>query len=278
MATGATLISGLAGISAQETCGRPKLAFRLDDVQDWWLSEAQRAVIELFSAHSVPVTLGIIGGFIGEDTALLSVIRANLNLVEIANHGFHAKNDGTGQSALLSQDPSLTFEELDRANRRIEALFARRPEVFIPHQNQFNPSLLRTLSRLNFRYISSACLWHLDAAFPCEDPCGYGGSIPCQQPSEFGLVHLPAGASTEWEPQVGKAFDDTLHVQAQIGSSLDRYGFAVMMIHPQDFVLPDEGIDVHALASLNKLLQALKDSGVAKPSRLSEVARTCSRR
>src|SRR3712207_2761088 len=74
---------------ALERCTGPALAFRFDDVQDYWLSDAQGAVIELFAQRDMPLTLAVIGGFFGNDKRLVETIRSNLSHSEIANHGLH---------------------------------------------------------------------------------------------------------------------------------------------------------------------------------------------
>jgi peptidoglycan/xylan/chitin deacetylase (PgdA/CDA1 family) len=257
-------------------CTPPLLAFRLDDVQDWWISTAQKAVIQVFLKHDVPLTLAVIGGFIGEDTDLIKLIKTNSQKLEIANHGLHAKNASDGRSVVLTQEPAVTGEEIKRSNEKIIRTLGNRPNLYIPHQNQFNPSLLRILSELGFSHISSYCTWHLGKS-ECEDSCGYhdGTTNSCREPDRFGLIHVPAGASTQWKPRVGKVFRDPVNVLQEIRKSTDKYGFAVIMIHPQDFVHSDGKVASEALRALDDLLSILKAEGRYKAVNMSEVASSC---
>jgi len=72
------------------------VAFRLDDIQDFHLNNAQIAVIDLFESQNASFTIGIIGNHFGNDTKLVDHIKevmknsANNNFkIEIANHGWN---------------------------------------------------------------------------------------------------------------------------------------------------------------------------------------------
>jgi peptidoglycan/xylan/chitin deacetylase (PgdA/CDA1 family) len=263
----------LTGAEARP-CERALLAFRLDDVQDWWLSEAQRSIIDLFGQKGLPLTIGIIGGYFGADTALItSIVRHRT--VEVANHGLHARNATNGRSVLLSQTTPITLRELRRANERIAQATGHRARIFIPHQNEFNARLLSILGRLQFSYVSSSCFRHLDPSESCIDACSYEAGRLCQDRDPFGLRHAPAGAATKREPSVGNAFSDVSGVIREIELSAARYGFAVVMMHPQDFVLPDEALDPTALDALRTLLATVQSIGTYRVVPLSEVTLAC---
>ncbi len=266
-----------AHASAAPVCSKPNVAFRLDDIQDHWLSNSQKAVIRLFSEDRLPLTLGIIGGFFGEDRALVNEIKARLEHIEIANHGFHAKNSRDGKSILLSQSTDLIERQIRASSEKIENLLGVPPTVFIPHKNQFDSDVMEALSSLRFGYISSACYWHLDRSSVCEDPCGYSGQKSCTHPDHYGLVHLPVGASTQWEPSPGKGSAEPGAVLAEIRMATAEYGFAVVMLHPQDFVRPDKSLAPSALAALDDLLSRLRVGENYNVVPLSQVSRACQR-
>lgn len=256
-------------------CATPALAFRFDDIQDHWLSNAQKAVIELFAQHDLPLTLGIIGGFFGEDRSLVETIKLHKARVEIANHGLYAKNDGGGKSILLSQSSNQTREQIEQSNNKIEALLGVKPDLYIPHKNQFNDDVLQALELLDFHYISSACSRHIVKPITCEDDCGYLDEGICTAPDLHGLIHLPVGASTQWEPTPGKGSASPEKVLDEIRRSTDRYGFAVVMLHPQDFVGPNKSLDAHSLGALSELLSQVRDADRHKVVTLSQVSGSC---
>lgn len=67
------------------------IAFRLDDVQDFWISASQIAVIEAFKEFKFALTIGIIGGYFGNDTNMVNYVNNQINdpefCVEVAQHG-----------------------------------------------------------------------------------------------------------------------------------------------------------------------------------------------
>lgn len=99
------LILGLLSCSAAKC----EIAFRLDDVQvswmcqapsqstlpfhqEYWITEAQRLVVDRFMAHNIPLTLGIIAGSVNTgDMAFANYLRnatKNQALIQIGCHGW----------------------------------------------------------------------------------------------------------------------------------------------------------------------------------------------
>ena len=241
---------------AQQAPSGKAIAFRLDDVQDWWLSDVQQAVIRLFAEKGIRLTLGIIGGYIGEDRQLVDLINGS-PLLTLASHGRHAKNGADGRSLLLTQPATTSRAELSQAGSRIGQLFGARPDVYIPHQNEFNDALLRLLHDLGYSRLSSSCRWH-DKTNKCKDKCGYStGRAVCGRPDPLGIVHLPSAASTQWEPVPGKGIAETQEILREIDNSMKKYGFTVVMLHPQDFSGNDVRLRPDLLHALRLLLERL---------------------
>ena len=234
------------------------VAFRFDDVQDFWLSQTQQAVISLFAEHDMKLTLGAVGGYIGNDEPLMELIRSKRDILSIANHGLHAKNDAQGYSVLLMQSADSTRHELSEAKDKLSKLFDKMPVTYIPHQNEFNASVLETAGGLGFTHISSACRRHLGLE-ECPDDCAYrGASSICGKPDAYNLIHIPSGASTQWEPMAGKGMAPVGTVLEEIQKSIETYCFAVVMLHPQDFATADERPDQKQLESLDALLRKIR--------------------
>ena len=67
------------------------VAFRLDDVQDWWITEAQRRVMTIFEKNGLPLTIGIIANYYGTDRNIVDFVKTNIQskayCLEIADHG-----------------------------------------------------------------------------------------------------------------------------------------------------------------------------------------------
>ena len=72
------------------------------------------------------------------------------------------------------------------------------------------------------------------------------------------MVHVPSGASTNWQPAPGSEIYTAERVLQEIDNSIEKYCFAVVMLHPQDFATAEETHDVQALQSLQTLLDRIK--------------------
>ena len=236
------------------------IAFRFDDVQDGWLSDVQQAVIELFAKEDLKLSLGVVGGHIGKDDKLVNLIRSKQDIISIANHGLHAKNAADGYSLLLTQPPEITREELSQAGKNLSKLFDQSPKTYIPHQNEFNDNLQQLMSELGFTHISSACRRHINL-YDCMDECSYDKlDPPCGVADDYNLIHVPSGASTQWQPATGRGMSPVSQVLDEIDKSIDKYCFAVVMLHPQDFATADEILDQKQLQSLVNLLRKIKSA------------------
>eukprot|EP01114_Cavostelium_apophysatum_P002686 TRINITY_DN12372_c0_g1_i2.p1 TRINITY_DN12372_c0_g1~~TRINITY_DN12372_c0_g1_i2.p1 ORF type:complete len:159 (-),score=24.93 TRINITY_DN12372_c0_g1_i2:132-608(-) len=116
------------------------VGFRLDDVQDWWLTSVQRTVMDVFQNDSIPLTVGIIANNFNaeydKDNSMLPYIRAGLNNpkwdLEIAHHGwvheaFSLLSMGE-QARLLSEG----------ASKLVNLLGPIQVSTFMPPFNAFN--------------------------------------------------------------------------------------------------------------------------------------------
>jgi len=80
----------LAATAAAPGCGC--LAFRLDDIQDYFLREVQMEVINVFDRKDASLTVGVIGHYFGGDATLVQFVKdkaANNPSFEVANHGWN---------------------------------------------------------------------------------------------------------------------------------------------------------------------------------------------
>src|SRR5919198_3545543 len=109
------------------------VAFRLDDIQDYWLNNVQVGVIDTFRKNDASLTVGVIGNYFGEDHKLVSYLKSRLSndsevsqaSIEIANHGWNHEDftlfTETQQSELLA-----------KGNQKIVTLLGVQQTVFIP--------------------------------------------------------------------------------------------------------------------------------------------------
>jgi len=69
------------------------VAFRLDDIQDYYLNQAQEEIIRTFEKRNESLTIGVIGNFIGDDVVLVAFLKQRIHAegftMEVANHGWN---------------------------------------------------------------------------------------------------------------------------------------------------------------------------------------------
>ena len=199
------------------------VAFRFDDVQNFWLNDVQIKVMDTFHEKNTPITIGVIGNHFGKDEKLASSINNLIQTefdIEIANHGWQhedfAKYQKEEQSDLLK-----------KSNQTILEILGVSPTVFIPPLNSINDDTLFAMSENGIKYFST----ELD-----ESDVVY-------QVSNFSIYHFPEGATTgklnkEISLFEGLPYEETF---SDIQTSIENYGFAVVTMHPQEFSTIREG-------------------------------------
>ena len=192
------------------------VAFRFDDVQDYWLNAVQIEVLEVFENRNFPITIGVIGERIGNDQKIISYINASISddSIEIANHGWDHEDftmyNKTYQSSLIQ-----------KTNEKIQDLFGVKPTVFIPPFNSFNENTTAVMLDNGITHFSSQ----------------FDFSTPPYPLVDAELYNFPQGAFTGELTQnknfiVGISHKLTL---SQIKQSIEEFGFAVVTMHPQEF-------------------------------------------
>ncbi|MBI3638925.1 MAG: polysaccharide deacetylase family protein [Thaumarchaeota archaeon] len=103
------------------------VAFRMDDVQDYWVDNAQIAIMHVFHKKHTSLTIGIIGNIFGDDPTLIQYIKNNIkneSSIEIANHGWNHENF----TDFNKKQQSLLMEKTDK---KLTKLFGIKPTVFL---------------------------------------------------------------------------------------------------------------------------------------------------
>jgi len=233
------------------------VAFRLDDIQDFYLTVAQREVIEIFKSFQIPITAGVIGNSFGQDPSIVDYVRGVMENVannprqcfqfEIANHGYRHEDFST---FTLDQQNTL----LSNANAKISTQLGVVPKTFIPPFNIFDANTVTAAQTQGFTYFSSQV--ELDR-----------GPYNFENPT---LWHFPMGASTSvyesgLTSYIGVPAQRTWQ---QIQTQLQRDGFSTVMMHPGEFSNHNSDgtisntLNQTMLTELRNLLTTVKASGI----------------
>ncbi|WP_299293249.1 polysaccharide deacetylase family protein [Nitrosopumilus sp.] len=216
------------------------VVFRFDDVQDYWLADTQVQIIELFAEKQVPLTIGVIGSLIGEDQRISSVIEKNVEEanIEIANHSWN--ND-----VVTTLDEITVEKYIQDTNTRIIEEFGVTPTTFIPPQNIYDDSTVEILKNNGFTVLSS----HSDEI-----------NTLTLDPESFYIIPAITETAklvnndTEWQ------MVENSEIISKIQNSVSKNGYAIVMMHPQEFSLNEQGeYDVPNQESIKNLGILLDD-------------------
>ena len=208
-----------------------RIAYRLDDIQDYWLNTVDLAIMQLFEQREIPLTLGIIGNYIGTDptmvnylqslkfknaTGLNPIVPAGTPLFEFSSHGWNHEDFSTFSLA----NQTLLMNE---SRNEIQSLFTGIPPVttFLPPYLNFNSDTLVAMTSLGFTHLSSGAY---------TDPAPWPNTAP--------IYHFPMGASTSslvpgQESDLYPSSADT--TMGDVNTMITVYGWVVIMMHAQEF-------------------------------------------
>jgi peptidoglycan/xylan/chitin deacetylase (PgdA/CDA1 family) len=224
------------------------VAFRFDDVQDYWLNDVQIQFMQTFVDKNIPLTIGVIADSFGDDSKMLEFVQSQKNNnFDVASHGIgnipfteFSKED---QDSRLKQSTQLIKGKLDVVTT-----------VFIPPQNRFNEDTKQILIENGFTHISSSLLHGESPPFPFRDEQLYRfpeiGTTGTFEPTQNIFVGLPQE----------ETFGDVI-------KGLENYGFAVITSHPQEFSTVVNGTYVNEpnteqISELVKLIDRLQQEGI----------------
>ena len=214
-----------------------KIAFRLDDIQDFYASSQQRVIIDKFITKGYPLSIGIIANYFGTDATLVNYIKnvvgASDNEIEVCSHGCDHEDFST---FTMEEQTTLLEESADK----IAAILPGAPRVktFIAPYNAINTDTLLALKTAGYTHVSSS---------NSIDPGPFANTKP--------IYHYPAGASTtNWQVTTTPVPAST--TLAEIQNQLNLYGFAVVMMHPQCYLADPSWLD-----ELDYLLDKVADFG-----------------
>ena len=226
------------------------VAFRFVTLQDYWLDDVQIKVIDTFLQKDASVTTGIIGNLFGYDAKLVDYIKNSLEknekLIEIANNGWNYED-----FSRLTVDEQSSL--IKKSNDQITTVLGKAPTVFIPPLEKFNDDTISALNENNIKYISSSVK---------KDP-------PPYQLNDTDFYHFPGGPSVgKYNPIIG-AIKGVNHEEtlAEVQAYLDKYGFAVVTLQPQEFSVVEKNVytnqvNQQQIQELELLIDKIKAQGL----------------
>ena len=204
--------------SPDETCNC--VAFRLDNIQDYYLTDIQMELIDLFLTKNAPLTIGVIGNNIGSDTELVDFLKENISehdeLISVGNHG------DTFDITSLNEEEQIAL--IKNSNENVLRSLGKDPSVFIPSFGTYNESTLSALASEGVNYVSSVS----------------SSDLPPYSFKDESVFRFPTTASSGYIEQ-GKAWYGipANQTMSDVIFSIRDYGFAVVLLHPRDYANND---------------------------------------
>ena len=215
------------------------IVFRMDDIQDYWLNEVQKAVMNLFLNKSQTISLGLIMNSIGNDSKIIESVKEGVDrdLFELSLHGWNH----TEYVNLTKQEQQ---DSLIKSNNKMNHLFERKSSTFIPPLSVFNNDTLRAMADAGLSIISSD--------IPEETKFNDGRSIfiaknlensnssnliENQNGLNQSMYHLPATIFFK-DYEKGKWIKTPNdEIISNSTKNIENYGYSIIVLHPQDFAL-----------------------------------------
>jgi peptidoglycan/xylan/chitin deacetylase (PgdA/CDA1 family) len=225
------------------------VAFRLDDIQDYFLNRVQVEVMEVFDRRNASLTVGIIGNYFGSDPLITSYVKSRVGdpSFEIANHGWNHEDFSE-----LDKKEQATLIQL--TNEKIYDQAGVQPKVFIAPYNIINGDTFAAARESGMRYISANVTYD-------PPPYDIGTNQSLYRLPETALMGDLNSNDTAW------LTFGSVKVIAEIEHSIERHGFAVVTMHPQDFAMREmldyqNLIDHDHIKELEMLLDLIGERGI----------------
>jgi len=225
------------------------VAFRFDNVQDYWLNDVQIAYVDTFVEKNIPLTVAIIADSFGNDQKITNVIKdaTSKNQLKIASQG-------------VGNAPFTDFSKEEQNNLLKQSIVeildstGARPQIFVPPQNKYDDNTKQVLIENKFTHISSNILSGESPPFPLEGETLY----------KFPETATTGKYSLEQNMFIGVSSSDTY---SDTINSLKKYGFAVITSNPQEFAIIQNGtytnqINKEQINELELLIQKLQDDKI----------------
>jgi peptidoglycan/xylan/chitin deacetylase (PgdA/CDA1 family) len=213
--------------------------FAMDDIADYGGTKAQLATMDYFLDRNLPFTASIIARDLANSSNLDVFHKVeegvNKKLFEITIHGYRHVNH-----SLLTKEEQLS--DFSKANGKLEYLFGKRADSFIPPFNDFNLYTIEALSDLNITLFSTSPDSEQTTSNPYKSQTLVVTNNSKLQVSKISdekpsLYHAPFSVSfLRLEGVYGLSGDRLVEESLRlIDESIAKYGFAQVRLHPADF-------------------------------------------
>lgn len=220
------------------------VAFRLDNIQDYWLSNVQAKVIDTFDKKNTGLTIGVIANSFGNDQMLTDDIKSKIKTgyIDVGINGWSFEDFTTitksEQSTLLKQ-----------SKEKISSMSGTSSSVFIPPYGKSNNDTFYAMTENNMNVISGSS----DTLIPSDITDKINSYSPTVFPSTI----------QQYNENQSLTLDNTM---TDIRNSIQTNGYAVVIINFQDYAQSNGTLkmnmpDNEKIAKLESLIDNVKNNG-----------------
>lgn len=223
----AQLRAAFKGVPAP--AGPVPVVWRIDDVQAWFCSGILAEVLAPFTSTDTPLSVGIIGRDLDQDSTVVSVLQGLKNKpnIQFVNH---SNTHPAGGMPSLG-DETAQQDDLQQAQTMIQSVTGVTPDTFIPPENLYDANTQQAMANVGLVNMSSQCTWTGPGA---PDNCAEGSDVTWPNLTWDSIAMMPAGAVIDsWTDFTQPA--STAVATAWATAQIANQGFAVFMLHPQEF-------------------------------------------
>jgi peptidoglycan/xylan/chitin deacetylase (PgdA/CDA1 family) len=239
------------------------VVFRIDDIQDYWVRAGQLAAMNQFIFRNQSLTVGIIIGGIGNDSEIVNKVRegSNSGLFELAVHGWNH----TDYTKLSEEEQR---NSLSNSNRKMSALFGKASDIFIPPEGIFNDDTINAMKQVDVKILASnrSSFDQLDLKADNNNQSHTLSSSSLIQSNNISYVPSTISFKDYYDGQyIRNSLQNIFNNATQ---SISAYGYAVIVIHPQDFMQidangnPTDVVDENQINDLSSLIDLILSNNI----------------
>jgi hypothetical protein len=228
------------------------VVFRVDGIQDYWVRAGQLATMNQFIFKNQSVTLGIIMNAVGNDSEIANKIKQGKDsgLFELGVYGW----DDTDYTKLSEQEQTNSMYE---SNTKMIALFGNASEIFFPPFDAFNDGTINAMKQAGMKILGGS-FDQIDLNTNNNQPQALSSNI----------FYIPSTIS--FKDYYGDEYirNSVQSIFNNATQSVNAYGYAVIVIEPQDFMKidangdPTEAVDENQINDLSSLIDLILSNNI----------------
>jgi Polysaccharide deacetylase len=228
------------------------VVFRVDGIQDYWVRAGQLATMNQFIFKNQSVTLGIIMNAVGNDSEIANKIKQGKDsgLFELGVYGW----DDTDYTKLSEQEQTNSMYD---SNTKMIALFGNASEIFFPPFDAFNDGTINAMKQAGMKILGGS-FDQIDLNTNNNQPQALSSNI----------FYIPSTIS--FKDYYGDEYirNSVQSIFNNATQSVNAYGYAVIVIEPQDFMKidangdPTEAVDENQINDLSSLIDLILSNNI----------------